>query len=77
MTWTRTFPARAVAAPEPEMLRKEAVSVLTGIPLGSITYLIAAKGFPKPYRPNQRVSLWDKSEVLAWLTAQLASRKTA
>ena len=77
MTWTRTFPVPAEAAPEPEMLRIETVSVLTGMPRPTIYHTIAHKGFPKPYKPNQRVSLWGKSKALAWLTAQLATRKTA
>lgn len=44
----------------------------TYMPIGRTALYAAIKndGFPQPYRFGKRISLWKRSEVLAWLSAQ-------
>ena len=47
-------------------LRINGVSELTGLANSTIWSWINTKGFPKPIKLSPRVSVWRRSEVLAW-----------
>ena len=55
------------------IMRKSEVCRLTGIPIGSIWYMMQKQGFPKAIKLGKRSIGWKKSEVDVWL----ASRPTA
>lgn len=55
-------------------IRIEDVVATVGISKSQIYVLIRAGEFPKPTKLSEQVSVWDSSEVQAWLDAKFAER---
>ncbi|MFO1505933.1 MAG: AlpA family phage regulatory protein [Lysobacterales bacterium] len=57
----------------PRLLRRDAVSALTGIPRSSLYARIRAGDFPAPVRLGPRCVAWDAAQVDLWIDAKLGN----
>ncbi len=60
-----------------QILRKPAVSAVTGLSISSLDRMVAAGQFPRPIRLSQRTVGWPAGDVQAWIADRAAQRDTA
>jgi len=58
---------------EEQYLRLPQVMQLTGVGRSSIWEYIQTRGFPKQYAIAPRISVWKKTEIIAWMEEQIAA----
>lgn len=56
------------------ILRRDAVERVTGLPRSTIYEKMAKGEFPKPIRLSPRAVGWLETEILAWQKARIAAR---
>jgi prophage regulatory protein len=57
-----------------KLLRRRDVSKKLGISKTQIYRLISRREFPAPRKLSERVSVWDESEIDAWLAEKFGER---
>lgn len=59
------------------IMRRPAVTAMTGLPRSTIYYLMQHSDFPRQIKLGPRASGWLKSEIEAWIQQRIEHRGAA